>query len=276
MICYKNDAGEYWVVEDEEIRRFRETVPVKDVYETVGAYARTELFADRDAKCWRDIGLRPLLKQPIMTLPYGVTKKGMLKQIKAACQELKLSVPYQDMERLCDHIWRAAEKKLPGAMEAREFIRARARHCLDSGTFMHWVTPTGFPVANRYRVSKAPRVRLPFLGSNLKIADGYSDKPRTRKVLDSAVANVTHSMDSSHLALSVNAAVKSGITNVMVIHDCFGAIAPDVKSFAEIRRHELGKMYRDYNPLAQLGGEPPPPDPDFEIMAVCLSEYFDR
>jgi hypothetical protein len=38
----------------------------------------------------------------------------------------------------------------------------------------------------------------------------------------------------------------------------------------------LAKMYRDYNPLIQLGGCRPPPDPDFEILAVILSEYFDR
>jgi DNA-directed RNA polymerase len=83
-------------------------------------------------------------------------------------------------------------------------------------------------------------------------------------------------MDSSHLTLSVNNAVKCGITNVMVIHDCFGAMAPDVRLFADLRRGALAKMYRDYNPLTQLGGSPPPPDPDFEILAVILSEYFDR
>ena len=133
-------------------------------------------------------------------------------------------------------------------------------------------------VSRRQSLSKeqiVPRA-IAFFRLVLKIADGYSDKPRAEKVLDAAVANVTHSMDSSHLALSVNAAVERGITNVMVIHDCFGAMAPDVELFAKVRRYELGKMYRDYNPLAQLGGTPPPRDPDFEIMAVCVSEYFDR
>jgi len=143
---------------------------------------------------------------------------------------------------------------------------------------MQWVTPSGFPVANRYRKSNPTRVRLPFLGSSLTISDGYLDEPRKKKVLNSAVANVTHSMDSSHLTLSVNAAVVNGITNIMVIHDCFGAMAPDVWPFAGLRRGLLAWMYHDYNPLIQLGGRkaPPPPDPDFEILAVCESQYFDR
>jgi DNA-directed RNA polymerase, mitochondrial len=211
-----------------------------------------------------------------MTLPYGVTKIGMLDQIKEKGEELKISVSYEAMVRLREHIWAAIKEKLPGAMETRGYIRARAKHYLDCGTFMQWVTPTGFPVANRYRKSKTRRVRLPFSGSSLTIADGYLNEPIRQKVLDSAVANVTHSMDSSHLALSVNVAVFGGITNVMVIHDCFGAMAPDVRLFANLRRHELMWMYLDYNPLTQLGGTPPPPDPDFDILAVSHSEYFDR
>ncbi len=276
MICYLNDAGEFKYVEDEQVRHFRETVPVQDVYEIVAAYAKQNLHVDPDAQCWLDHDLRDLLKRPIMTLPYGVTKAGMLDQIKEKCEELKISVPSKAMECLRDHIWLAIEEKLPGAMQAREYIRGIAKDCLGCKTFMQWVTPSGFPVANRYRMSKPTRVRLPFYGSSLTISDGYLDEPRKKKVLNSAVANVTHSMDSSHLTLSVNSAVKCGITNVMVIHDCFGAMAPDVRPFAEIRRAELARMYRDYNPLAQLGGSPPPPDRDFDIMAVSMSEYFDR
>src|SRR5262249_42820441 len=268
---YRNEAGEFKFIEDEQVRYFRETVPVSDVYEIVAAHAKPNLRVDPDAQCWLNHDLRDLLKEPIMTLPYGVTKAGMLDQIKEKCEELEISVPPKAMQRLRDHTWRAIEQKLPGAMETREYIRGIAKDCLDRKTFMQSVTPSGFPVANRYRKSKPTRVRLPFLGSSLTISDGYLDEPLQQKVLNSAVANVTDSMDSSHLTLSVNMAVKCGITNVMVIHDCFGAMAPDVRDFADIRRGVLAKMYRDYNPLIQLGGCPPPPDPDFEIRAVILS-----
>jgi DNA-directed RNA polymerase len=265
-----------WPRDKTSYRHFRETVPVLDVYGMVAAHVRSNLQVDPDAQCWLDYDLRDLLKQPIMTLPYGVTKAGMLDQIKEKCEELKISVPSKAMRRLRDHIWEAIEKKLPGAMETRDYIRGRAKHYLGCGTFMQWVTPSGFPVANRYRKSKTTRVRLPFLGSNLTISDGYLDEPKKDKVLNSAVANVTHSMDSSHLTLSVNGAAFGGITNVMVIHDCFGAMAPDVWLFAQLRRHELAWMYERNNPLIQLGGSPPPPDPDFDKLAVSISEYFDR
>jgi DNA-directed RNA polymerase len=220
-----------------------------------------------------------------MTLPYGVTKPGMLNQIKETCEELGIVVPFSAMVRLRDHIWRAIEEKLPGAMKAREYIQGIARHCLDRGTYMQWAI-SGFPVINSYRRSRAPRVRLPFLGQSVTIADGYLDKPRRQKTIDSAVANLVHSHDAAHLARWTNAAVEEGIKNIMTIHDCAGALAPDVRRFGQIRRWELVKMYLGYDTLARLRADNLPPgtndlplpdfDPGFDGLSIGESEYFDR
>jgi DNA-directed RNA polymerase len=147
------------------------------------------------------------------------------------------------------------------------------------------VTPTGFPVSNRYLKSKADRVKLPFLGQSVLIADSHTDKIKELKVINSAVANVVHSLDSSHLARSVNRATAAGITNVLTIHDCFGALAPDTEHFAYIRRFELANMYVEYQPLAVLRASNLPsgtnalPLPEFgrlDPRSVALSEYLDR
>jgi DNA-dependent RNA polymerase len=263
---------------------------IQDAYDVVTAYARQNLCADGDdPSIWLSHNLAPylrdLLKQPIMTLPYGVTRSGMLDQIKETCAELGINVPFAALVRLRDHIWRAIEEALPGAMAARTYIQGIAQHCLDRGAYMQWVTPSGFPVDNRYRKSHAHRVRLPFLGQSVTIADGYTDEPRAQKTIDSAVANFTHSLDAAHLALSVNAAVDRGITNIMTIHDCFGALAPDVHHFGQIRRWELAKMAL-YNPLAVLRATNLPSDtndlplpafdPAFDRVSLGESEYFDR
>jgi Autographiviridae RNA polymerase len=261
---------------------------IHDVYDIVARHEQQDLFADEPSRSWLDHrdNLRALLKRPIMTLPYGVTRLGMLDQIKEACDELGIGESSEAMVRLRDHIWKAIEEKLPGAMEARIYIQRIAQHCLDRGAYMQWVTPSDFPVDNRYRKSNAPRVRLRFLGQSVTIADGYIDEPREQKIIDSAVANFTHSMDAAHLALSVNAAVDRGITNIMTIHDCFGALAPDVHHFGQIRRWELAKMYWTYNPLAALRATNLPPgtndlpllvfDPEFDLVSLGESEYFDR
>jgi len=260
---------------------------IQDVYDIVARHAQQDLFADELSRSWLDRrdALRDLLKRPIMTLPYGVTRSGMLDQIKEACDELEIDASSEAMVRLRDHIWKAIEEKLPGAMEPRIYIQGIAQHCLDRGAYMQWVTPSGFPVDNRYRKSNAPRVRLPFLGQSVTIADGYIDQPRKQKVIDSAVANFVHSRDAAHLALSVNAAVDREITNIMTIHDCFGALAPDVSHFGQIRRWELAKM-AFHNPLAVLRATNLPPgtndlplpafDPEFDVVSLGESEFFDR
>jgi len=261
---------------------------VHDVYEIVALHARQALWADDAAGFWRSVSLgdlRTILKRPIMTLPYGVTKRGMLDQIRAECDERKIRAPFEALLCLRDHVWRAIEEKLPAAMEAREYIQAIARRCLEHGKFVEWTTLSGFPVANRYCKSKTRRVRLPFLEQSVTIADGYTDEPLARDVINGVVANVTHSQDAAHLALSTNRAFDEGITNIMTIHDCSGALAPDVKRFGKIRRWELSQMALSYNTLARLRDNLPPGtndlplpdfDPDFDRFALGESEYFDR
>jgi len=262
-------------------------IPIQNVYEIVARHAQQDLYADEPSRTWLRHAdhLRDLLKRPIMTLPYGVTKPGMLNQIKETCEELEIVVPFSALLQLRDHIWKAIEEKLPGAMKAREFIQGIAQHCLDRGTFLQWAI-SGFPVINSYRRSRAPRVRLPFLGQSVTIADGYLDKPRRQKTIDSAVANLVHSHDAAHLARWTNAAVEEGIKNIMTIHDCAGAMAPDVRRFGQIRRWELVKMYLSYDTLARLRADNLPPgandlplpdyDPDFDGLSIGESEYFDR
>ena len=106
-----------------------------------------------------------------------------------------------------------------------------------------------------------------------------------QKAINAAVANLVHSMEAAHLARSANAAVAEGITNILSIHDCYATDAPSVRRFGLIRRRELALMYASYNALARLrdinlpgvNSLPlPEPDPDFDILAVGESEYFDR
>jgi DNA-directed RNA polymerase len=249
-----------------------------------------------------------------MTLMYGVTKSGMLDQINYEADELGLVLPAGTAKHLRDHVWGAIEGTLPAAIETREFIQGIAESLLEPGreecgsykrkdkfgnekiiakyrfitpaaTFMDWISPTGFPVANRYRKSKTrPRVVLPFLGQKVIIADGYIEEVRRKKVINSAVANFTHSLDAAHAMRSVNAAVNNGIKNVLTIHDCYATLAPDTRKFARIRREQLAYMYQEENPLIRLWernvrpGTPlaPPSMGDLDPFTVIFSDYFDR
>jgi hypothetical protein len=268
-----------------KVRATEDEPIIHDPYLILAHHVRQGLSADELSQVWRDANLRALLKQPVMTLFYGVTPWGMLDQIRGACDELKIDAPFEAMERLRDHIWKAIGEKLPGAVVAREYIQSIAQYCLDHGTYMRWVTLSGFPVENRYCKSKTQRVRMPLSGQSVTIANGYTDAPKKRDVINGAVANFVHSWDATILTLSVNLAFTNGITNFMTVHDCFGARAPDVQLFGKIRRWRLPVM-AVHDPLEKLRAANLPEgtndlplpdyDADFDIVRLAESEYFDR
>src|SRR5262249_42917063 len=145
----------------------RRNIAIRDVYAEVAAHVRSALRADDDARFWGAVSLddlRTILKRPIMTLPYGVTKRGMLEQIRESCKELGINAPFSALVRLRDHVWRAIEEKLPGAMKAREYIQevTVSKYFLDCGGYVQWITPSGFPVANRYRKGQLAPVLVAF------------------------------------------------------------------------------------------------------------------
>src|SRR5262245_65537782 len=84
---------------------------IQDLYEIVAHHAQQDLFADEPSRSWLDRrgALRDLAIRPIMTLPYGVTPRGMLDQIKATYDEMGMDASFDGMVRLRVYIWRAIE-----------------------------------------------------------------------------------------------------------------------------------------------------------------------
>jgi len=70
------------------------------------------------------------------------------------------------------------------------------------------------------------------------------DKQRSRNGI---APNFVHSMDASHLQLTVNAAYEHGIHHFAMIHDSFGCHASDASDLAAILRDTFVKMYQYYD-----------------------------
>jgi DNA-directed RNA polymerase len=257
---------------------------IRDIYTGFLPAVQFRLCADHE-EYWSSQGkdvLRQIFKRPIMTLPYAVTRSGMLEQIEKEAEKQELKLPRGAAIRLRDILWDTISDKFRGAMACREYIQEIAKRLLERGEFMQWVTVTGFRVCNRYHKSETERIVLPFLGEKVTIADGYTDEPKKKKVINSAVANVVHSMDAAHAMRSVSDAAARGI-QALTIHDCYATHAPDVREFARIRRWVLAMIYSAANPLVQLRANLPPgtndlplPRQHFDPLAVGYSEYFDR
>src|SRR3546814_20721190 len=67
-----------------------------------------------------------------------------------------------------------------------------------------------------------------------------------------ASPNVIHSMDGSHLQLSVVRAKEEGIHHFAMIHDSFGTHAGNMTIFSRVIREAFVEIYEDYCPLKEL------------------------
>src|SRR5262249_37706207 len=221
-----------------------------DLYRTVKDRVCERLKAsdDDEARWWlaRDRLSRVLVKQPVMTFSYGVTESGAKDQIvdaykKQHCWEDGLSQKARYLARL---ILKVSREMLPRPAAAMEYMQGLADYCTKQAKPLHWISPTGLPIGNRYYKSNTSTVEMKIRGVRVsyRVADGWSSKIVRGEARNSAPANFVHSQDAAHLIRSVNGAV-SEIAKLVCVHDCFGTTAPRSQRFQHIIRRELALMY---------------------------------
>jgi DNA-directed RNA polymerase len=242
-----------------------ETDP-QDVYGIVIAKAIELLKADDHdrARWWCDRlelltprQVRKLLKQPIMTYSYSVTLSGATKQIAEAYGELRPNAWPDEggFKYLAEKVLKACELLLPGPTKVMEYIRALAQHRMDQKLFLEWITPSGFPVLNRYHELNEPEtINLKTYGVRVRhnIVLEFKSEIWETKTIFAAAANFVHSMDAAHLIRTVNSCVSEGITDILTVHDCFYFLAPQATRGREIVCKELGDLYGYNHPLTEL------------------------
>jgi DNA-directed RNA polymerase len=180
----------------------------RDVYSEVATKVRELLKADdhRLARWWCAVldsfeaKNRKLLKTPVMTYAYSVSRAGASRQIMDAYKGLSSGPPIKGgFQFLADRALAACELLLPGPATVMKYIRALAQHCIDDGRFLEWTSPTGFPVSNRYQHPNVITVNIKRGSLRIRhnIAEGVSDEINEGKSLDAASPNFVHSMDDN-------------------------------------------------------------------------------
>ena len=142
----------------------------------------------------------------------------------------------------------------PSIERFKSSLRAAARPVLKQGLPLMWVTPCGLPVIqSRFRFEER-KIDSSALGNRLRIrmtirelADDIDLHAQERGVLP----NYIHSLDASHLYLTVLHAAAQGVTAFSVVHDSFGTHACDVPALQACIREAFVELYR--KPEAHLG-----------------------
>lgn len=237
------------------------------------------------AKEWLAYGItRKVTKRPTMTLSYGAKKFGFTEQILEdtiyPCLEhhpLAFSKPRQAATYMADKIWNSLGEVVVKAREAMDWLQtasgllATDKNINGENLPTQWVTPSGFLVRQRY-----PKVRLKklktFCSGTIHVSDesGAPEESKkegetfqisvsedlgeidSRKQKQGIAPNYVHSMDASHLMLTVDACVDAGIHQFAMIHDSYGCPAGQGDLMFSLVREVFAETYKQNDVLQDL------------------------
>lgn len=207
------------------------------------------------AKVWVGRIDRKLAKRNVMTVPYGVSLYGMKEQLleelakRNSADGRYLEGVDDDFEPavyLAKRMYDAIGQVVIAARKAMDWLQEVAKIAASVDKPIRWVTPSGFLVHQHYVKQKNKDIRTIWGTARVKLSlnidTNLLDK---RKQANGISPNFVHSMDASHLVLTINKALDAGIKSFAMIHDSYGTHAADCDLLASLLREAFVEMYRE-------------------------------
>jgi DNA-directed RNA polymerase len=216
---------------------------------------------------------RNLVKQAAMTTPYGVTPNGIADQIyKVILGNRRFRDEEKASMYLALHLVKAIGEVVVKGVEIREWLRTVAGLFAQEEQSISWVTPTGFKVVQDYR-HRDRRVST-VAGAFVKRERDPRVKHDVVKHQNSLVANLVHSLDASHMMLTVTEAHRQGLRYFGMAHDSYAVHACDVDLLNTVLRDQFIRVHEEFT-LAGLFEQLKRQAPDIELPPPPASGALD-
>ncbi len=260
----------------------------QDIYQEVADVTTKklkEIVANEDnpiARKWLQVGIdRKCAKRPVMTLPYGATQQSARTYIMEYTidnwSKFNLDEEYvwEYARYLTPILWSAIGDVVVAAREGMSWLQKN----VPKNEYTKWLTPLGFPVYQFYKAVPITRVATQLDGS-ITLAVRNMDKegtPVKSKQRNSVSPNYVHSMDSTHMVMTINS---TDLVSYAMIHDDFGTHAGNTDKLFKSIRTSFYNMYNDKNHLEdwaeQVGGDVStlPTFGKYNINDIHSAEYF--
>jgi len=229
-----------------------------DVYNLVAIKVTEKLKSKTDefATKWLAYGInRKICKKPVMCLPYSLTRYScrqyledhVVKELAERGTKHEFGEDlFKATAYLTPIVWESINDVVVKAREIMEFLKTIARLVASENLPVCWTTPLGFPVQMLCYKKESKRVKTKMGDSIVKLSiASETDVIDVRRVAQSCVPNLIHSLDASVLMLAVVKAKEAGVDNFSMIHDSFGCTAPDNKIMAKAVRDAFCEIYTD-------------------------------
>lgn len=248
------------------------------------------------AKQWLAYGVdRKVCKRPVMTLAYGAKEFGFKQQIM---DDTVTPARYSEHNPFGDRawdaasymgkvIWNAVGSVVVAATQAMEWFQFAAREAAKEGLPVRWQTPDGLYVLQAYAKPVTKRINVVFgsTRSFLTVATGENAGLDKQKQANSISPNWVHSMDASHMRLTVRRAWEEGLRSFSLVHDSYGTHAGNAAALAYYLREQFVEMYsgdvlenfkNDLEGQLREGMTLPelPPKGTLDLSQVMDSQYF--
>lgn len=210
---------------------------------------------------------RKLVKQTVMTSVYGVTYVGARAQITKRLKEIEFDDDgvSKCSKYLTGKVFMAIRHLFSGAHEIQDWFALAAKRISksirtdaefeDGSEFTSsviWTSPLGLPVVQPYRTLKSKQVKTNM--QTFIIQDPYGiNKVDSRKQANGFPPNYIHSLDATHMLLSVNKCSEYDMS-FSSVHDSYWTHACDVNTMNTVLREEFIRLHKN-NLVEKLKGE---------------------
>jgi DNA-directed RNA polymerase len=229
---------------------------------------------------------RKICKKPVMTLPYGSTLNNcMRKTTEYVIENKERSIWGDDVYKGCIFlgkvIWVSIDDVVIAARSAMTWLKAASNKVSSYNEPIKWLTPTNFLMYQSTMVFKSKQIKTQLLGNCQLYLNEETPVLDKRKQCSGISPNFIHSLDASHLCMTVNA---TDFSAYAMIHDSFGTHACNTDVLARVLREQFYKLYNDNDVLQDLKDQLEsqcnvelddiPEKGSLDISEVLNSEYF--
>jgi DNA-directed RNA polymerase len=237
---------------------------------------------------WVRLGVaRAVMKRPVMTTPYGVTRRTATQYVADDYLGTHPDPPWPRRRHIdaanwmMEHGWPAIADVVVAARKGMDWLHKATTKAVKGvgGVVLSWRVPSGFKAHQSYSVLDTVRIDTVVYGHRQIRVGVEKDEADLARHRAGMAPNFIHSMDASHLHLTCARATDEGISHLMMVHDDYATHAADCPKLATILREEFVRMYTEHDPLADFATDhptagPPPEKGPLDIGVVRDSLYF--
>lgn len=215
---------------------------------------------------------RDTMKTPVMTIVYGSKKNQMGSHVRKADKTLST----EEAGTIGKEAYDTVGSICPSMLITRDWLQKVAGEHAERGEAMRWTTADGLPVAQLKLVTKSTRPKFKIGGKDVYLSRSVDTKAISEGGMKNAVsANVTHSLDATHLRMVAAACASEGVP-IGLIHDSFSTSAATAGRLFEIVREQFVRLYEQDvlgNLAKDLKSEDAPERGNLDIQGVLDTEY---